>query len=74
MQSEANNRPDDPATQSAVEPIEDAPIEEIIMSCLVTAPLGGSLELGSDGQYSYHPKRHYPCVPAADVFEFVALD
>jgi hypothetical protein len=50
MSRDASNPPDDPATQPAVEPIEDAPIEEIIMSCLVTAPLGGSLQLGGAGK------------------------
>ena len=68
MPRDVSNRPNDPVTQPAPEPIEG-----VLAPAILTVPLGGSLELGSDGQYSYHPRRRY-CIPAADVVEFVAVD
>jgi hypothetical protein len=68
MSRDANKQPKRTATQSAPGPIEGS-----ITSCMVLGPRGGSLELGSDGQYVYHPRRRYS-MPPAEVFEYVASD
>jgi len=66
MSDDESNRPEATAPQLASEPIEG-----ILTPAIVSVPLGGSLELGRDGQYRYHPKRNF--LSAADAVEFVAV-
>jgi hypothetical protein len=75
MSRDASKRPEPTAPQSVPERIEAAPesIEVILTPAILTAPVGGSLELGSDGQYRYRPRRRY-CIPAANVIEHVAVN